>query len=376
MLISPAISLGQQSFVVGDDDGDGMLIYPRQVEEGRDGNIYVLDTGDSFIKVYSPEGEYLRRIGGQGEGPGKLQRADGSAFGFLPDENLFFTEYIGGHRWITFMELSGDFNRVLSVSLDEAFGIRYAHALEDGRFLVNLTLSSTPKKTSDYYLYSDPQALVLVDSNGNVASKIVETEYLTMISMIPDGATSGLPYHPIFAWIPYQDGKVVFTDGMSNDLSLLDYQGKLVRTISTALPESEPVTKDDLDEWKKAREESMMAKNPSWYSRFGNVIHKYEKSLYDKPGIAGISLTPGGHIFVAGVWVLEADRREYWLINDSGKTVAQITSSIRSLEFSDNFVLYVTSDDEGNAVVRCLRRSGDEKTDLLTVETLSNQYEN
>jgi hypothetical protein len=305
-----------------------------------------------------------------------LQRADGSAFGFLPDENLFFTEYIGGHRWITFMELSGDFNRVLSVSLDEAFGIRYAHALEDGRFLVNLTLSSTPKKTSDYYLYSDPQALVLVDSNGNVASKIVETEYLTMISMIPDGATSGLPYHPIFAWIPYQDGKVVFTDGMSNDLSLLDYQGKLVRTISTALPESEPVTKDDLDEWKKAREESMMAKNPSWYSRFGNVIHKYEKSLYDKPGIAGISLTPGGHIFVAGVWVLEADRREYWLINDSGKTVAQITSSIRSLEFSDNFVLYVTSDDEGNAVVRCLRRSGDEKTDLLTVETLSNQYEN
>ena len=229
-----------------------------------------------------------------------------------------------------------------------------------------------PQKTSDYYLYSNPQALVLVDSNGKIASKIVETEYITMISMIPDGATSGLPYYPIFAWIPFGNGRVVFTDGMSNNLSVLDYQGKLVHTITTELPESEKVSKDDLDEWKKAREESMMARNPSWYNRFGKVIYKYEKSLYDKPGIAGISMTPGGHILVAGVWDSEENKRQYWLINGDGQTVARVALSSRSLGMSDNFVLCLTSDDEGNTIVRCIRRSGDEKADLVAVETLTN----
>ena len=104
---------GGEEIIIGREEGDGMLIYPRQVEEGPDGNIYAYDLADAYIKVYSPEGKFLRKIGGKGQGPGEIQRPEGASFGFTPDEKLFFTEFFGGHPWITFMELSGEFIKVL-----------------------------------------------------------------------------------------------------------------------------------------------------------------------------------------------------------------------------------------------------------------------
>jgi len=362
-------SWGQSTFAVGDDEDDGTLFYPRQVEEGPDGNIYVFDSGDSFIKVFTAAGEYVRRIGGEGEGPGKFQRADGAAFGFLTDGDLYFTEFIGGHRWITVMELSGDLKGVLSLQMDEAFGVRRAHALTDGGYLVHLTLSSTPKKVSDYYLYSDPQALVRIDSQGQTISKIIAKEYTTMISMVPDGATSQLPYHPIFAWVPLEDGTVVFTDGMSRSLKVLDQRGQLVREIAAELPGPEKVTKEDLDAWRKEREEWMMARNPSWHTRFGKVIYKYEKSLYDRPLIAGMSLTPKGQILVAGARESGRHERTYWLLDGEGKITAKVALDCWALNISESFLFYMTADEDGNTVVNCSKRAGEEHTDLLMMRS-------
>jgi hypothetical protein len=379
-LVLPALSFGtalcQQSFVVGYEEGEGMLIYPRQIEEGPDGNIYVFDSGDSYIKVYTPDGQFSRRIGGQGEGPGKFQRADGAAFGFTPGGDLLFTEFIGGHRWMTFMALSGDFIKVLSLDVDEAYGIHRAQALADGGYLVHLAFFSTAVKKSDYYLYKEPQALVRIDGEGHVVSTVVETDYMTMISFIPDGATSRLPYCPIFSWVPMRDGEVVFSDGMSSKFKVLDYQGKLLREIQTGLAEPVTVTQSDLDGWKKAREERMMAANPSWYDRFGKVIYKYEKSLYDKPNMSGMTLTRGGRILVAGPWRFDAGRRDYWLMEGDGKISTTVAVGGWGLDISESYVFYMTSDEEGNTVVHCVRRAGTEKDDLSAAAALANQQEN
>ena len=61
-------SFGQEHFILGNEEGVGFLVYPRQIEEGPDGNIYAFDSSDSLIKVYSPEGKYLRKIGDTGQG--------------------------------------------------------------------------------------------------------------------------------------------------------------------------------------------------------------------------------------------------------------------------------------------------------------------
>jgi len=60
----------------GEEDDDIFFGMPIQVLEDADGNVYVLDSQVSEIVVFSPDGEYLRTIGREGEGPGEFRGAN------------------------------------------------------------------------------------------------------------------------------------------------------------------------------------------------------------------------------------------------------------------------------------------------------------
>ncbi len=358
---------GSEEIIIGREEGDALLIYPRQIEEGPDGNIYVYDLADAFIKVYSPEGKFLRKIGGKGQGPGEIQRPEGVSFGFTSGERLFFTEYFGGHPWITFMELSGEFHKVLKPELKEFFGIGRAISLPDNGFLAQFSFVGRPEKRKDYFLYRSPRELVILDLRGRIISRIKKTNYFMRISYIDDGADSPLPFTPRFLWCPFKNNTVIFADGLSTKLKVYDYEGKLVKEISTPLSKPEKVTKNDLDEWREERKRSFRDK--AWYSRFGTVIEKYKKSIYEKrPNLTGISLTPDGNIFISGLWDDEAQKRNYWLLDENGKTVAKIETELPRLEISRHFIFYRTTDEEENILIHCFKRKGTEKEDLLRLE--------
>ncbi len=59
---------------IGVEIGDSNYVFANvmAVEFGSDGNIYVLDRGKYSVFVYSPDGEFIRKIGNQGSGPGEL----------------------------------------------------------------------------------------------------------------------------------------------------------------------------------------------------------------------------------------------------------------------------------------------------------------
>ena len=59
---------------IGVELGDSNYTFANviDVEFGPDGNIYVLDRGAFTVLVYSPTGEFIRRIANQGSGPGEL----------------------------------------------------------------------------------------------------------------------------------------------------------------------------------------------------------------------------------------------------------------------------------------------------------------
>lgn len=67
-------------------DSNYVLANVMAVEYGPDGNIYVLDRGAYSALVYSPDGEFIRRIGNQGSGPGELLMPLGMAV--LGDGNV------------------------------------------------------------------------------------------------------------------------------------------------------------------------------------------------------------------------------------------------------------------------------------------------
>ncbi len=60
----------------------------------EDGNIYLLDAQLSTVHVYSPEGEFLRTLSREGEGPGEIQR--GEDILFLPDGTIGVAHFFTG----------------------------------------------------------------------------------------------------------------------------------------------------------------------------------------------------------------------------------------------------------------------------------------
>jgi len=363
LLISFVLSFGQDSIVIGKIGEEGELIYPSQAEEGPDGDIYVYDMVDAYIKVYSPEGKYLRRMGGEGQGPGEIKRAEGVRFGFTAEGKLYFTEFINGHRWITQMELSGELHKTIKLQISEVFGISQSYPLEDGGFLVQLAFFSEPEVKDDYFLYNSPRDLVRIDSEGKIVSRLKKTRYVSRISYRNDGADSPVPFAPQFIWCPHEKRAVLFSEGLSPILQVYDYEGNLVKEIKSPLPEPEKVTKKDLDQWRRRRKEE--ARDKDWYQRFGTVIEKYKKSIHElKPNLDGISQTPDGNILVAGKAKEGSVDTDYWLLDKKGKILVQGRTSTAGLYITRNFIFYGIRDEDGSFQFYAQKKTGSETQDL------------
>jgi hypothetical protein len=89
---SIGIEMGDSSYVMGAIEG---------IAYGPDGNIAVLDCARACIRIYSPDGEYLRQIGRRGNGPGELQSI--AFLGISEDGHIYITgdgaEILGIHSF-------------------------------------------------------------------------------------------------------------------------------------------------------------------------------------------------------------------------------------------------------------------------------------
>lgn len=68
-------------YAVGDPAGAGAFYGPRGIAVGPDGNLYVTDTGNKRIQVFTPEGQFVRDFGGSGRELGQLDEPVGLAVG-------------------------------------------------------------------------------------------------------------------------------------------------------------------------------------------------------------------------------------------------------------------------------------------------------
>lgn len=65
---------------LGDRGGEtGKFNYPTNLALDSEGNLYVVDTGNFRVQVFSPEGKHLRNIGSVGDRPGNFSRPKGIA---------------------------------------------------------------------------------------------------------------------------------------------------------------------------------------------------------------------------------------------------------------------------------------------------------
>jgi hypothetical protein len=347
---------GSEFFFIGDKQGDEIYA-PVQVEEGPDGNIYIYDRRTAFISVFSPEGKFLRKMGGKGQGPGEIQRADGMHFNFTYDKKmLYFTEFFGGHRWITFMELTGKFHNALKLKMTGNYAISISIPLKDGSFLAQAAFPCETGKKGDYFLYRCPTAIVTINNRGELINEILRTNNVERISLRSDGADLGIPFVPVFQWALLNEKSIVFTDGQSHVLKRYDLKGKKTGEIKTLLPEPRKVTDRDLETWKKSLEENFRDKG--WFARFGGVIKKYKKSIYDrKPNIGHLALTPDNHLLIRESSSPGDTVSKYRLLDTTGNTIIRIEVEGYGLKITPHFVFLVVSDEEENPLIRVMKRN-------------------
>lgn len=75
------------------DDLEYISVFPRFVETDEHGNIYVAEMAEFAIRKYDADGNFLKRIGRRGRGPGEFQ--DITSFSYH-DGKLLIIDYLSG----------------------------------------------------------------------------------------------------------------------------------------------------------------------------------------------------------------------------------------------------------------------------------------
>ncbi|MBU1698791.1 MAG: hypothetical protein KJ970_11435 [Candidatus Eisenbacteria bacterium] len=88
----------------GGEDDEVFFGTIGQVLSDPDGNIYLLDSQLSEVHVYSPEGEFLKTVGGEGDGPGEVRNP--SDIFFLPGGKMGIAQQFPGK--VIMIDLDGN----------------------------------------------------------------------------------------------------------------------------------------------------------------------------------------------------------------------------------------------------------------------------
>lgn len=158
---------------VSDPDRGFSRVFQADVD--RDGNLYVMEASVPEIRVFSPAGRLLRRIGGKGAGPGEMESP---RFGVLGD-TVWVVD--GGLNRITLFDRrgtllsTGNVERV-AIPLPRSYGFLLPNLLRpDGRFMSSMGLIAYNMRgevTGVEPTDSIPVPFILFDPSGAVTDTV------------------------------------------------------------------------------------------------------------------------------------------------------------------------------------------------------------
>lgn len=366
VLYAGLFSWGYEPVRIGFNPGEGELFEPTIAKEGPDGNVYVFDRKDQLLKVYSPKtGSFLKKIGQSGQGPGEYMSF--GSFGFTGNQ-LFFTEIQGGHRWITFMDLSGKCDKVLKTQQDGNRGIYTAQILPDNHILAQIEFFGDSKKHSGYYWNYYQMWLAIIDPQGNISKIIIKQDRVFSIGSVPAGIGPRVPDFPDFLWEVTKEGHIIFSEGNSNVLQVYNLEGKMIGQLKVPLPDAPKFSSDDLNDWReKTKKEVVQSNGPEFYNKYFSVMDKYNPVYGKKQIIEAILVTPTGNILIRETKKENSKENQYRLITGKGDLLATIRTAAKVGTVSKNLILYTLEDEDENLVLYCLKIEADEKKSLSSI---------
>ncbi|NPV83142.1 MAG: 6-bladed beta-propeller [Candidatus Aminicenantes bacterium] len=206
---------------------EAMLAMPVAVDADDSGNIYVLDRKAAQIKVFDPQGQFIRSLGRHGQGPGEFQSP--VYFQITPQQNIMVTD--PALRRVSLLGLDGQFVRNLSAG--KMWMLMQAKMDTGGNIVGSHTVMDQEPRTE------------LVRFNA-------ELEPLHTIAGIPIARNEVFnPYFPRLNFDLTPEGDVVWGITTEYEFKVVNREGKTVRRI---IKKNDPEILTQQDRDKRAKE--------------------------------------------------------------------------------------------------------------------------
>ncbi len=265
----------------------------RGVDADADGTIYVLDSQAAEIRAFDASGMFLRRVAGEGEGPGELLRANGI---LLRDSILWVQDHA---RWqmIALRPEGGELLRVPMPVL--SYGYIWSGTVDLGGVHWRLDLMTDeepvwPPPTGlqegvgqEYMIRFDPAT----DRRDSIY--VGERAYRTHSAESDGGgyAHRGIPFFARPSTVVDPDGGFWRTEGARYSVARLDARGDTTLLIEVS-EEPAPVTQEDRTEYVDARSEDAGPLDLRALEAVADLMPD------EKPLLAGLVVDDGGRLWV------------------------------------------------------------------------------
>jgi hypothetical protein len=231
----------EQEYVLGDDDMPEDLFFesPSTVACDPEGNIYVVDSGAKNIKKFDVNGNFLKTIGREGQGPGEF---GGLYYSTFAKDRLIVWD--SGNRRLCAFEPDGEFINSANISYEEGF-VRKLRGFPSGEIAVEKekTYRKEPDKpqTCTIDLYSpDLKFIRTIYKRELWRKKYIRTKDYGI-------STLYFPYSADVRWDVTPDGRIIIGFSADYELEIYERSGKKIFTISHVFKLSEVTEKDKKD---------------------------------------------------------------------------------------------------------------------------------
>lgn len=326
---SPSLQIG-----VSEGSPHFQFFRVQDVRRRTDGNILVVNAGTQEVRMFSPEGDYVRTIGRSGSGPGEFQSPRSLWLG--PNDTIL----VGDLERMSAFDSAGTFAR--STPFANAY---QSHALDDRTYIrlvfapsVNpIELGHSRPDYSIIRLSADAQVIdTLTQITGTEVYRQFSTGEQIYNFNAPFGAERMIATH----------GHSIFTgDGKGFIVSELNDRGQLRRILRRAY-DPEPVTPEAiasfeasmLDLFQLDEQKAQIRRLFTEWS-YPRTQPQYDRLVIDKTG---------------GIWLrhfhIDARRAATWSVLDTARGwlgEIMLPASVVVKEIGDEYILGVRIDDLG-----------------------------
>ncbi len=245
----------EEDLSIGREDDDNYLFFRiRDIKVDKEGNIYVLESGNKRVQKFDRDGKYICTIGREGQGPGEFQRPSQV---IINDETG--TIRVRDGRKLLVFDKDGKY-----LNQDIVFGEFFFNLLIDSKG--SLWGMKHEQEGDDEVTANHFNVFIKLNNEGQIAEKYVRFPYKFYIERMPSGAvfstSSGEEYDLFITSLGERN--IVYGYSKEYELNIIDLEGEL----HTKIKKEESYQSFTAEERKKYKRAIIPEYKPFFYSLF------------------------------------------------------------------------------------------------------------